>query len=298
MERAAVLVARGVGKRYSRRRPPALTGLDLEVPEGSITALVGPNGAGKSTLIKAWMGFERPTSGQVLVDGLDPFRRRQGVLAMVGYIPQATALYRSLTVADHIELAATFRPDLDRDLARRRLDDLGIPLAPPASHLSTGQQAQVSLALLLATRARILLLDEPLAALDPLARREFLYLLVSGVRESGATAVLTSHVVTDVEQACDRLVILGDGRKLLDEDVATAVASHRVAVGEAPEGAPGRVVASYLGLGEILVLLEMVPGAPEVPGLRPATLEELMLGYLAAGRPGMVDRVRAGMAGR
>ena len=297
-EHGPALTARSVGKVYSRRRPPALTGLDLEIPRGAITALVGPNGAGKSTLMKAWIGFERPTTGTVAVDGIDPFTDRRGALAKLGYIPQSTALYRDLTVDDHVELAATFRRTFDRALARRRLDDLAIPLTERAHHLSVGQQAQVALALVLASRAGILLLDEPLAALDPLARREFLYLLVAGVRESGATAILTSHVVTDVEQACDRLVVLGGGRKLLDADVASSLARHRVAAGELPPDGDHRVIASYLGLGEILTLVEIAPDAAPVPGLRAATLEELMLGYLAAGRPGMVERVRAGLAGR
>ncbi len=288
------LTAESVAKSYSRRRPPALSGLDLTIPRGSITALVGPNGAGKSTLMKAWMGFERPSRGRVTVAGVDPFRSRQAAIARVGYIPQSTALYRALSVDDHVELVRTFRPAMDMGLARRRLDDLGIPLTAPAAHLSIGQQAQVSLALVLASRAEILLLDEPLAALDPLARREFLYVLVDGVRSAGATAVLTSHVVTDVEQACDRLVILGAGRKLLDEDVATSMATHRIAAGALPSDAPGTVIASFLGLGEILTLVDVQPDAGDHPALRRATFEELMLGYLAAGRTGLAQRLAGG----
>ena len=220
------LEALGVMKVYRRGAPPALAGVDIGIPRGSITALVGPNGAGKSTLMKAWVGFERPTSGRALVHGIDPFVRRADALERVGYIPQQTALYREFTVADHLDLAASLRPSFDRALAIRRLDDLGIPMGQLAGQLSGGQQTQVSLALVLASGADTFLLDEPLAALDPLARREFIYLLVAGVRARGATAVLTSHIATDVEQAADRLFVLGDGRKLLDEDVATSVA-HR-----------------------------------------------------------------------
>ena len=297
-----VLTATGVAKRYSRRRPPALSGVDLEIPAGTITALVGPNGAGKSTLIKGWAGFERPSAGSLKVLGVDPFKDRYGAQRSIGYVPQSPALYRDLTVAEHVELGASLRRGFDRDLARRRLDDLSIPGDARASHLSGGQQAQVSLALAIGTRAPVLLLDEPLAGLDPLARREFLYILEATVREHGTTALLSSHVVSDVQQACDRLVVLGSGRKLLDTDVATAIATHRIFAGDAPALQAGRAVASFLDTdGGILTLVDVrdldTDDDPGVP-LRPATLEELMLGYLAAGRPGMLDRVRAGTAGR
>ena len=293
-----VLTATGVAKRYSRRRAPALDGVDLEVPAGTITALVGPNGAGKSTLIKAWAGFERPSRGTVAVLGINPFKDRYGAQRQVGYVPQTPTLYRDLRVDEHLTLATTLRRGFDADLARRRLDDLSIPLNAQANRLSGGQQAQVQLAIAIGTRAPVLLLDEPLAGLDPLARREFLYILEAAVREHGTTALLSSHNVSDVEQACDRLVVLGMGRKLLDEDVAAAVAAHRVIAGDAPMLNAGRVVASYLDQrGGILTLIEVDADDPAVP-MRAATLEDVMLGYLAAGRPGMLDRVRAGIAGR
>ncbi len=292
------LEAHGVTKVYRHGTPPALAGVHMGIPLGSITALVGPNGAGKSTLMKAWVGFERPTRGRVLVHGIDPFTRRADALARVGYIPQQAALYREFTVADHVELAASLRPSFDRALAVRRLGDLGIPTAQLAGHLSGGQQAQVSLALVLASGADTFLLDEPLAALDPLARREFIYLLVAGVRERGATAVLTSHIATDVEQAADRLIVLGAGKKLLDADVEAALARHRILRGDSPSIDGGARVASFLGPGEILTLVEVAPDRGAINGLRAATLEELMLGYLAAGRPGMVERIRSGIAGR
>ena len=292
------LEAHGVAKVYRGGTSPALAGIDLAIRKGSITALVGPNGAGKSTLMKAWVGFERPTKGRVLVDGIDPFTRRGDALAKVGYIPQQTALYRELTVADHLDLVGSLLPSFDRALAIRRLDDLNLPTDRQASRISAGQQAQAALALVLASGADIFLLDEPLAALDPLARREFLYLLVAGVRERGATAVLTSHVVTDVEQAADRLVVLGQGQKILDEDVTSALATHRITTADAPDILGTKLVASFLGLGEIMTLVRVDPDQGQIDGMRTATLEELMLGYLAAGRPGMVERVRAGTAGR
>ena len=177
----AVLEARGLAKRY-RRGVWALTGIDLDIPAGGITALVGPNAAGKSTLIKTWVGFERPTRGSVAVMGVDPWRDRSGALAHLGYVPQSPALYDGLSVDDHLDLAVQLRPGFDRASARKRLDDLGIPAGRGAGTLSGGQQAQVALALALGTRARILLLDEPLASLDPLARREFLHVVTDAVR--------------------------------------------------------------------------------------------------------------------
>lgn len=293
----SALEAHGVAKVYRRGAAPALAGLDLAIPCGSITALVGPNGAGKSTLMKAWMGFERPTKGHVTVHGLDPFAARSVVLRSVGYIPQRPALYRELTVGDHLDLVAALRPSFDRKFARRRLDDLGIPADRLALLLSVGQQAQVHLALVLAGGADTYLLDEPLADLDPLARREFLYLLVKRVREQGGTAVLTSHVATDVEQAADRIVVLSNGHKILDADVAAILATHRVYRGDAPSDSSVRPVASFLGLDGVETLVEVDPTTPRVGVLRPAGVEDVMLGYLSVGRPGMVEAVQSGTAG-
>jgi ABC-2 type transport system ATP-binding protein len=275
----AALVAHGVGKRYRRGRPWALRDVDFTVPRGSITALVGPNGAGKSTLIKGCIGFERPTAGRLVVDGVDPWRDRGGAVRRVGYVPQAASLYRELTVDDHLAMALAYRPRFDRPHAEARLRDLDIPLAARADELSGGQQAQVGLALALGTRAPVLLLDEPLASLDPLARREFLHVLVASVRSEGSTALLSSHVITDIEQACDRLLVLGGGRKLLDLSIAEACATHRVvADDEALDG--GGVVGRFPGpVGEPLALVVGGSG----PG-RLATLEEVVLGHLAAGR--------------
>jgi ABC-2 type transport system ATP-binding protein len=278
----AILETHDIGKRYGRRRW-ALRHVDLEVPDGSITALVGPNGSGKSTLLKAWVGFERPTEGHLTVDGIDPWRDRGGAIQKIGYVPQAPSLYRELTVDEHVALARTLRPAFDPAIARRRLDDLDIPLTSRADELSGGQQAQVGLALALGVRAPVLLLDEPLASLDPLARREFLHVLVDAVRADGATALLSSHVITDIEQACDRLLVLGAGRTLLDLSIAGAIAEHRVLesmdVGDPPP--VGSVVGVFPGpAGE---RLSLVRGSAALGG-RPATLEEVVLGHLAAAR--------------
>ena len=269
----------GLGKRYGRDRW-ALRDVDLQVPPGSITALVGPNGAGKSTLIKAGVGFERPTAGRVLVDGVDPWKERGRAIRRVGYVPQSPSLYRELTVDDHVRLAASLRPAFDVVLARRRLDQLAIPLSARADELSGGQQAQVGLALALGTRAPVLLLDEPLASLDPLARREFLHVLVDAVRVDGATALLSSHVITDIEQACDRLLVLGGGRKLLDLSIAESIAGHRIVDARLPAD---EVVGTFMDTDGSLLSLIRTPSGSLDRG-RSATLEEVVLGHLAAGR--------------
>lgn len=280
----AILETHDIGKRYGRRRPWALRHLDLSVPVGSVTALVGPNGSGKSTLLKAWIGFERPTEGHLIVDGIDPWKDSAAAIRRIGYVPQAPSLYRELTVDEHVDLAETLRPGFDRGIALRRLDDLAIPHTSRADELSGGQQAQVGLALALGARAPVLLLDEPLASLDPLARREFLHVLVDAVRADGATALLSSHVITDIEQACDRLLVLGGGRMLLDLSIAGAMAEHRVLDATEPGSAATPGSGTLVGIfpGPSGERLSLVRGAGDHG--RAATLEEVVLGHLAAAR--------------
>jgi ABC-2 type transport system ATP-binding protein len=286
------VAALGLAKRYDRHTL-ALAGLDLAIARGTITALVGPNGSGKSTFMKACVGFERPTRGRVEVAGVDPWRNRPAALGRLGYVPQVSALYRELTVAEHVDLARTVRPGYDAGTARRRLEELAIPHGTPTERLSGGQRAQVSLALVLGTHAEVLLLDEPLASLDPLARREFLWVLADAVRSDGSTAVLSSHVIADVEQACDQLVVLGAGRKILELPTATAVHEHHVLDGDGSGPVPpgAEVVAPFPGpAGERLRLVRITGddggglAGPGGEGLRAATLEEVVIGYLAHAR--------------
>lgn len=281
----AILEARDFGKRYGRRGSWALRHVDVTIPDESISALVGPNGSGKSTLLKSCIGFERPSEGHIQVAGVDPWSDLGSSLPKVGYVPQSPSLYRELTVADHLAMAASLRPTFDTTFARARLVDLDIPLASRAEQLSGGQQAQVGLAIALGTHAPLLLLDEPLASLDPLARREFLHVLVDAVREGGSTAVLSSHVITDIEQACDRLMVLGNGGVLLDLSIAGALAEHRV-IGSGSPIDGGQVVGTFPGKdNERLDLVGGLVASEDPPG-RAATLEEVVLGHLAAGRGG------------
>jgi ABC-2 type transport system ATP-binding protein len=274
------LRAEGVGRRYGRRRPWALRAVTVEFAPGTITALVGPNGAGKSTLIRSWMGFERPNEGRVLVEGIDPRRDRVAAVSRIGYVPQAAALYRDLTVADHLSLARVARPDFDTPYAESRLGSVGVSIDRPVGQLSGGEQAQVALAIALGTRSPILLLDEPLASLDPLARREFLAVLVDDVRSTGATALLSSHIVTDVEQACDQLVVLTHGRLAYQAAVSEARARHRTVAVSADSPPLAGIVGFFINdEGRKVALL-----SSSDPTTSSATLEEIVLGYLAAGR--------------
>jgi ABC-2 type transport system ATP-binding protein len=279
-EERPALEATGASKRYGRSGSWALREVSLAVAPGTITALVGPNGAGKSTLIRSWLGFERLTTGQVRVDGVDPATDRAGAVGRIGYVSQTASLYRGLTVGDHLALAQTLRAGFDVAGATTRLATLGIPLDQRAGTLSGGQAAQVALCLALGTHAPVLLLDEPLASLDPLARHDFLSLLVEAVRERRATALLSSHIVSDVAAACDHLVVLGGGRVTLHGSIAGAVAGHRIV---APRDvADQEVVATIARPGaEPAVLVRSTrAGVPE------PSLEELVLGYLSASRQG------------
>jgi len=280
----AALEARGLSKRFGKK--VALDAVDLSVPAGSVTALVGPNGAGKTTLIRICMAFERPNRGSVEVDGVDPWRHRSEALRRVGYVPQTPAVYRGLDVDDHLAMARSLHAGFDVEYARRRLNQLGIPLDQRADTLSGGQAAQLGLAIALGTRARVLLLDEPLANLDPLARREFIQVLIDALKSDGSTALLSSHIVTDVEEACDRLVILGAGKVLLDCPLEEARQAHKLTDSKSPP--PGGVaVGSFAGKGLTRLTLWRLPAGASEGGsaaAEPASLEDVVLGYLAAGR--------------
>lgn len=267
----------GFGRRYRRTRPWAVRDASFAVPDGSITALVGANGAGKSTLIRACLGFERPDEGHILVHGIDPRQDRTRVVNSIGYVPQSAALYRSLTIGDHLDMARAARQSFDRAYAVTRVVGAGLTERRQIAELSGGEQAQVGLALALGTRAPLLLLDEPLASLDPLARRDFLTALVDDVRGRGATAVLSSHIVTDVEHACDWLVVLADGRLVLHAAIATAKEEYRTVPASELDGHPA--IGIFAGsTGDQLALVH------DTSVGRSASLEEIVLGHLAAAR--------------
>jgi len=276
---APALQAIGLSKRYGRRDALALDRVDLAIAPGSITALIGPNGAGKSTLIRSFLGFETPSAGSVRVEGVDPRRRPGEAIRRLGYVSQSVGLYRGLSVAANLGVAGSLRPGLDVAGAAARLERLGIPLTRRAGDLSGGQQAQVALSIALATRAPILVLDEPLASLDPLARHEVLVELATAIRDGRTTTLLSSHIVSDIEAVCDAIVVLGAGRVLLAGGVAAVRAAHRIDPDGGTAGA-GLVARIARPDGGTIALLRS-----DEPGLREPTLDELVLGYLAVARP-------------
>jgi ABC-2 type transport system ATP-binding protein len=223
-----VIETRGLAKQY--RRVTALSDCTVTVPEARISALIGPNGAGKTTLLRLLAGLARPTAGEMAVLGGTP-RQDPAFLAEIGYLAQEIPLYRRFTAEDHIGIGAHLNPRWDAGSVRDRLRALNIPLDRAAGKLSGGQRAQVALALTLAKRPRLLLLDEPVAALDPLARRNFLAMLAAAVADGGLTVVLSSHLVADLERVADHLILLAASRVQLCGDIDALLAEHHVLVG-------------------------------------------------------------------
>ena len=218
-----VLSAHGLGKRYGRRW--ALNECDLEIPSGHVVGLVGPNGAGKTTLLHLAVGLLTPSAGSIDVLGNRP-SDDPAQLARVGFVAQDTPTYARLTVDDHLALGAHMNPGWDADVARRRIEDLDLDPAQRAGTLSGGQRAQLALTLAVAKRPEFLILDEPVASLDPLARREFLQTLMEVVVEQGVSVLLSSHLVADLERVCDYLVVLVASRVQVAGEVDELLASH------------------------------------------------------------------------
>ncbi|MFF0393628.1 ABC transporter ATP-binding protein [Kitasatospora sp. NPDC004615] len=221
----AIVETRALTKRYGRRT--ALADCTLTVPAGRVVGLVGPNGAGKSTLLQLTCGLLTPTSGTVEVFGRPP-AADSAQLGRVGFVAQDTPTYAALSINDHLRLGAKLNPRWDAALADRRIRQLGLDPTQRAGRLSGGQRAQLALTLAVAKRPELLLLDEPVAALDPLARRAFLQSLMEFVAESEsqATVVLSSHLVSDLERVCDHLIVLAGSRIQADGEIDDLLATH------------------------------------------------------------------------
>jgi len=228
MENAAVRTE-ALGKRYGSAW--ALSDCTLEIPAGSITALVGPNGAGKTTLLHLVIGLMRQTTGSVEVLGHSPYAKAAEVLPRLGFVAQDHPLYRNLTVTETLELGRRLNPGWDAPYARERVGRLGLDGQRKVGKLSGGQQAQVALTLALAKRPQLLVLDEPVASLDPLARREFLSAVLEAVAEGDVTVILSSHIVSELERVCDHLVALIGSHTRLAGPIDQILAGHRVLIG-------------------------------------------------------------------
>jgi ABC-2 type transport system ATP-binding protein len=219
-----------LGKRY--RSFWALKDCNIKVPKGSVSALVGPNGAGKTTLLKLLVSLSQPSKGSATVLNQSP-SQLSSYISEIGYLAQEIPMYSQLSAETHIELGAHLNSSWDGELAKKRLNELSIPLNRPVGKLSGGQRAQVALGLALAKKPKLLLLDEPVAALDPLARVDFLSSLAQAVAdaEGELTVVMSSHLLADLERVCDHLIILASGETQLCEDIETALKSHKLLVG-------------------------------------------------------------------
>jgi ABC-2 type transport system ATP-binding protein len=277
----AALDARGLGKRF--RRQWALRDCTLSIPEGAIVGLAGPNAAGKSTLLALATGLLAPTEGSIAVLGRDPLRDAS-VLADVGFVAQGAPLYRTFTVGEATEFARRTNPHWDGEICAGLVAQLDPRTKVGA--LSAGERTQLALALVLAKRPRLLLLDEPFAGLDPRAGREFLQLLMDGVAETSATVVIASHVMADIERVCDEIVLLADGRVRLEGRVEQLLESHRILMG------PRRPLGAIRGVREVvrerhsgrqLTLLVLTDGPIVDPSwtVERVGLEELLLAYMA-----------------
>jgi len=230
----AVIEAHALGKRYGQRQ--ALTDCTLEIPPGHVVGLVGPNGAGKTTLLKIACGMLAPTTGRIEVLGGQPVDG-PAQLARVGYVAQDTPVYASLSVADHLTLGAKLNPGWDATLASTRIDALGLDRKQKAGKLSGGQRAQLALTVAIAKRPELLILDEPVASLDPLARRDFLRHLMESVADTNTSVILSSHLVSDLERVCDYLVVLVGSRVQLAGETEDLLAQHhRLVCSRRPEG--------------------------------------------------------------
>lgn len=275
-----VLRTTGLGKRY--RRHWALQDLDLELPRGRIAALVGPNGAGKTTLLMLATGLLTASVGSIEVLGTDP--SRSGMPTGASFLAHGKPLYPGFTVAEMLSAAAALNVGCtwDAAYAARLVEVAGLTPDQRTGNLSSGQRARVAVAIALGRRPQLLLLDEPLAELDPLARTQVLGTLLAEAAETGMTVLMSSHVLTDLQDSCDHLVLLRDGNLRLNGDLVTLLDEHRVLVGPA-EGAESdpTVVHASTAARQMTALVRGTAGWAGFHGTRP-TLEELVLGYLQA----------------
>jgi ABC-2 type transport system ATP-binding protein len=285
---APAIETSGLTKQYWRGRVTALSNCSVMVPEGGICALIGPNGAGKTTLLRLLCGLSEPTGGTATVLDATP-RQDPAFLSEVGFLAQEMPLYRRMTAEDHIGICAHLNSRWDGNLVRERLRGLGIPLDRPVGKLSGGQRSQVALALVLGKRPRLLLLDEPVAALDPLARRHFLQTLTAAVAEAEGTltVVLSSHLITDLERVCDHLILLAASEVQLCGEVDEVLAAHKVLVGPnkdttALEKAHTIVQRTTVGRQSTLLVRLSGPLADPDYQAEDVSLEELALGYMGA----------------
>ena len=278
-----VMAASCLGKQYGRRW--ALRDCTLAIPEGKVVGLVGPNGAGKTTLLHLAVGLLSPTSGSIRVLGESP-ADGPAQLRRVGFVAQDTPVYARLSVAQHLQMGAWLNPGWDREIAESRIEQLGLDPRQRTGTLSGGQRAQLALTLAIAKRPECLILDEPVARLDPLARREFLRSLMEFVAAHGISVVLSSHLTADLERVCDYLVVLVASRLQVAGEVSQLLASHHRLSG------PRRDVTSLPASQEVIeeshaekqstfLVRTSDPVLDPAWTVRPVTLDDLVIAYMS-----------------
>jgi ABC-2 type transport system ATP-binding protein len=294
----AAIEATGLGKQY--RRTWALRDCTLAIPGRRVVGMVGPNGAGKTTLLRLATGMLAPTRGTIRVLG-EPPAAGPAQLARFGFVAQDTPVYARMRVADHLRLGAWLNPGWDDELAQRRIGQVGLDPKQRGGSLSGGQRAQLALTLALAKRPELLLLDEPVASLDPLARREFLRSLMEAVAEHGTSVVLSSHLVTDLERVCDYLIVLVASRVRIAGEVSELLASHRRLSG--PRRDPGTLPAgqdvieeSHTDKQSTLLVRTGDPVLDPAWTVTPVGMEELVLAYMNPANDIPARRPRLGVA--
>jgi ABC-2 type transport system ATP-binding protein len=287
------------------KRFSSVTALDdcsITVPEGRLCALVGPNGAGKTTLLRCLAGLARPTSGAARVLGRTPGQEPE-FLAGVSVVGQDVPLWRRLSAQDHLEVGARLNPRWDGDVARERLRQLEVPLHRPVRTLSGGQRAQLALSLALAKQPSLLLLDEPVAALDPLARRHFLAVLAETVADGGVTVVISSHLIGDLQRVCDYLVLLAASRTQLCGTIDEIVDTHKLLSG--PRCDPATLPAGLVPIDAVhtarqttMLVRTDVPLLDPSFEVSPIGLEEIVLAYMGQAAPEALRPLHAVGGGR
>jgi len=289
-----VIETSGLGKRYGRTW--ALKDAALAIPAGYVVALVGPNGAGKTTLLHMSVGLTVPTTGQVTVLDSEP-AGSPAALDQIAFVAQDAPLYKNLSVTDMLHLTRNLNRRWDQQRAETRLTELNIPLDRKVGKLSGGQQAQLALTLALARQPRLLVLDEPLASLDPLARHDFMASVMAAVAEDDLSVVLSSHVIADLERVADYLIVLSHGQVQVAGEVEELLAEHSVLTGPAAaaDDIAERMAVVYARRAGTVAHLLVRTGRAAEPApsgweAHPVGLEELVLAYLrepgAAALPG------------
>jgi ABC-2 type transport system ATP-binding protein len=281
---SSVLDTEDLTKRY--RGKTALSKCTINIPQGHVVGLVGPNGSGKSTLLNIASGVLSPTSGSVRVFDAPP-ASSSTQLQRVGFVAQDTPVYPGFSVRDHLRYGQHVNPKWDNELAHRRVEQLGLDLGQRAGKLSGGQRAQLALTLAIAKRPDFLLLDEPVASLDPLARREFLQILMETVAEHDVSVLLSSHLVADIERVCDYLVVLVASRVQLAGEVEDLLSTHHRLIGPRDAALPESQVvieSTHTERQSTLLVRSDGPIVDPLWTVEAVSLEDLVLAYMGQGR--------------